>query len=52
MMAEEAYTAAYQILNRENQDNCLSMKEYPPSLERLKAEYLNCKNGTALPVVP
>ncbi len=52
MMTDQAYTAAYQKLNREFQDNRLSMEEYLTALETLKADYLKGKTGAALPVVP
>jgi len=52
MMTDAAYIAAYQKLTREYQDNRLSMEEYLPALEKLKAEYLKGRTGAALPVVP
>lgn len=52
MMTDQAYTAAYQKLNSEFQDNRLSMEEYLTALEKLKADYLKGKAGAALPVVP
>ncbi len=52
MMTDKAYIAAYQKLNREYQDNRMSMEEYLDAIEKLKAEYLKGKAGATLPVVP